>query len=350
MKIHAFKAFFADKKKINDLSAFCDDIKRNFPNYKEKGFFTNPTEEKIYVTQIKNQDKTFHGIICLIDYEEMEDNILKHEDTKVKKEKEVISFLTTNKAMVKPVLLAIDKINKLDELISEVIKKSPTYTFNFVNEIHRFWPLNMETQSILIELLSKKLKTAYIADGHHRFSTISQLLNRGRIHNSKGIFSVLFSFDQLDIKSFTRVVKAKNGFVDEMKKYGSVKILEKGQIPTNNKTINFYFRGLWYGFLWNEDLLKSSKNKLNIELFTKKILKDIFHIEDERTSTKIEYLEGNIGIEEIEDVAFMDKIYFTFNPISKKEFIEIINAGKYLPPKATWFSPRIKSGLINTDL
>ena len=126
--------------------------------------------------------------------------------------------------------------------------------------------------------------------------------------------------------------------------------MEKGELPVNNETINFFYRGLWYQFKWNNKIKSTLKTKLNIELFTKKILKDVFHIQDERTSTKIDYLEGNYDIDDIEHVATMDKVYFTFNPISKKEFRSIINVGKYLPPKATWFSPRIKSGLINADL
>ena len=350
MKIHAFKALFADKKKIKDLPAFSDDIKRNLEHYKTKGFFTQSTSEKLYVTEIKNQTTSYHGLVCLIDYEEMDDHILKHEDTRISKEKEVISFLTINKTMVKPILLAIDKITKLDEVMAETVKKQPSHTYSLGEEIHKYWALSDEQVQMVIPLISKKLKLTYIADGHHRFSTISQLYKKGKIRQSEGILSVLFSFDQLDIKAFTRIVKAKVGFMNDMKKHGSISSMEKGELPVNNETINFFYRGLWYQFKWNNKIKSTLKTKLNIELFTKKILKDVFHIQDERTSTKIDYLEGNYDIDDIEHVATMDKVYFTFNPISKKEFRSIINVGKYLPPKATWFSPRIKSGLINADL
>lgn len=350
MKIHAFKASFADKNKIKDLTAFSDDIKRNLELYKTQGFFKRSATEKLYITEIRNQDVSYLGLVCLIDYEELDEHVLKHEDTKVSKEKEVISFLSANKTMVKPILLAIDKITKLDVIMSETIKNQATYAYTLGQEIHKYWALKDEQVQMVIQLISKKLKQAYIADGHHRFSTISQLYKKGKIRQSEGILSVLFSFDQLEIKAFTRIVKAKIGFMNDMKKYGSISSMEKGVLPVNNESINFFYRGLWYQFKWNNKIKSTLTNKLNIELFTKKILKDIFHIQDERTSTKIDYLEGNYNIDDIEHIATMDKIYFTFYPLSKEEFRSIINVGKYLPPKATWFSPRIKSGLIIADL
>jgi uncharacterized protein (DUF1015 family) len=164
------------------------------------------------------------------------------------------------------------------------------------------------------------------------------------------MLSALFSFDQLTIKSFIRVIKIKEDFIKELKKLGTLSIIEKGKIPRNQNSIVFLYRGNWYNFIWSESILIQYIGKLNIELFAIKVLKGIMRIPDERTSARVEYLEGNVTVSDINRMATLDKAYFLFKPISKKQFQDIINLGKYLPPKATWFSPRMRSGLINTSL
>ncbi len=369
MKIFPFQAWYPDFDLIASADSFFGSVREEYVAYKKAGFFNQSAEPALFFYQIKSESRTYTGLMCCTDISEFEKgNILKHEKTLAAKEQKMIQLLVQRKALVKPVLLVYEKVKAINKLILHHIQNNPplysTY-FDQDKQEHVLWKIT--DQAILSKiqrLFDKKVKSTYIADGHHRTTTLA-LLNERLKHkpnkgNYKQLMVVLFGSDQLDLLEYNRVVEGLNEtsptiFMAKLSNLFNVEILNRPEKPRQKHQITLFINREWYRLTWKSKVLKEFKAKkiiLDVHLLNEKVLKGILNIKDVRFDQRIDYVSGTKGLRGLEKATISNKnrIGFYLYPVKVEELMTLADMYQLLPPKSTYFEPRIKNGLLVKSL
>ena len=211
MKIFPFQAWYPDFDLIASADSFFGSVREEYVTYKKAGFFNKSTAPALFFYQIKSATRTYTGLMCCTDISEFEKgNILKHEKTLAAKEQKMIQLLVQRKALVKPVLLVYEKVKAINKLILNHIQNNPplysTY-FDQDQQEHILWKITDNTILDKVQkLFDKKVQSTYIADGHHRTTTMAllneRLKNKADAGNYQQLMVVLFGSDQLDLLEY----------------------------------------------------------------------------------------------------------------------------------------------------
>ncbi len=364
MRITGFQALYPKMELVTSPSSFFSTMKIQYPQYFKSGFFKRSSREAIYVYQIKSKHGKHVGIIAGTDIQDIDENkVLKHENTLASKEQSMMHLMLERQAMIKPVLLAYENISAIDRFTDKVISKRKVnfkVKFEEENQVHSLWQIfDPEEIEWIKKIFRKDVKISYIADGHHRCTTTSILYSTQKVDQTKAgnsLLSVYFPFDQLVIYDYNRVVEMFSyvppfEFIVALSKYANVKKLKKARKPQEKHEITMFAQGHWYAFKWKKKVLKKGKNEqvlLDASLFNEYVLKSILGVEDVRTDDRIKYVEGTLGLNAVKDRTLKrpENVGFCLYPVSKAELKRTADANKNLPPKSTWFEPRIKNGLI----
>lgn len=366
MKIKPFQAAYPKVELITSPKSFFGSIKHNYIEYRDNGFYEELKGEGYYVYQIKTLDKTHTGIITLSDVTEMKKGrILKHEKTLAAKEQNMMHLLLQRKALVKPVLLGFKSNKAINQIIEKTTKKKPLNKIHFKedNEVHIVWTVFDKNMVEEITEHFKKIKKAYIGDGHHRCTTVKLLSESKKLGKDASKYNHLltayFPFEQLKIWDFNRVMNI-TGIISipelivELSKYFEISKLEKAVKPKKKHQLTFYIEGIWYRMVWREKYLSKKKDELLLDsaLLNKYIFGKILGVEDVRTDTRIQYYGGTQPLTKIENSANKKEqgMGVCIYPVSVKELTTIADMGLTLPPKSTWFLPRLKSGMLTKNL
>ena len=369
MKIFPFQAWYPNFDLIASSDSFFGSVKSEFVSYKQSGFFLQSEEEAIFFYQIKSATRTYTGLLCCTDIKEYKNgNILKHENTLAAKEQKMIQLLIQRKALVKPVLLVYPKINVINSLIINYIQENEPFCTTYFEQDkqeHFLWKVTNPTTLVAVQkLFDKKVQSTYIADGHHRTTTTvllnERLKNKANSGNYNQLMVVLFGSDQIEVLEYNRVVDGLNEcsatvFMVKLAQLFTIKILEKAQKPTKKHQITLFINREWYLLTWKSKILKAYEYKkiiLDVELLNEKVLKGILGIKDVRLDQRIEYIGGTKGLRGLEKATIKSKnrIGFYLYPVQLRELMDLANAHQLLPPKSTWFEPRIKNGLVVKSL
>ena len=366
MEIKPFRAIRPKLEYISSPSTFFGTVKYDYPEYYKNGFFAKDAQEAIYVYQIKRENRTHTGILACADIEDyINGNIKKHENTLSAKEQSQIQLLLARKSLVKPILLTYDGIPELDQLMQEEVnERAPDYSIHFEGKklSHHFWMVaNGQKIGDFQKLFAQHVKTTYIADGHHRCSTIARMYNQNKEENPyngyKKLFCSFFSMDQLEIHDFNRVVEglahiSLTKLMAYLSKVFDIDVLQEATKPSKKHEIILFVNKEWFKLTWKKKVLDEYKNEpviLDATLLDEKVLRDIINIVDIRTDERLKYVEGPKGLTGLKKIATKNdlRMAFILYPVAMKDFIHVATHNAIMPPKSTWFEPRMMNGLIN---
>ena len=368
MDISPFQAVYPNLELIASAESFFGTVKSKYPDYAVNGFFHKSSKEGLYLYEIQTTTGFYTGIVGCTHIDEFANGkVLKHEKTLAYKEQNMMQLILHNRAMVKPILLAYEMQDKLNETIQKIkneSKPSLIIKFDEDKEVHSVWSINVGSNMSAITKAFKKISSVYIADGHHRAASAKAIYDADHTQYSKEsrskILSIYVSFDQLKIYDYNRVLEVFQGispvaFMVELSKYCNLKRLKIAQKPRCKYEMTFYVQGIWYRAKWKSKVLKKYKGQkvlLDAELLNTYILGNICKIKNIRDDQRISYVSGTedtAGI--IAEVAKSPvRLGVCLFPVTKEELKSVAKAGLVLPPKSTWFEPRIKNGIVVREL
>ncbi|MEL1133719.1 DUF1015 family protein [Desulfitobacterium sp. THU1] len=333
-----------------------------------EGIFVREEKACYYIYELTMDGRAQTGLVgCAAIDDYLNDVIKKHEKTREDKELDRINHVDVCNAQTGPIFLAYRSQAVINEVIERVKKEPPLYDFTAPDGIkHRAWVITEEHDLGKIETGFAAIQSIYIADGHHRTASAVKVGLKRRAENAdytgEGEFnfflSVLFPHDQLMILDYNRVVKDLNGlgkeqFLTEITK--SFMLEELGDTPykPNAKaTFGLYLEGTWYKLTAREEIRSADPVEgLDVSLLQNHLLKPILQIIDVRTDKRIDFVGGIRGLKELEKRANSDmKCAFSLYPTSIHELFAVSDAGLLMPPKSTWFEPKLRSGLFIHEL
>lgn len=368
MVLHPFKACFPNPAMITSPDSFFGRVKEEYPHFYKSGFFKKFSQNAIYLCKITKPEGISRAVVAVNDFSDFElGNIFKHEDTLDAKEQNTLELLLWRKAQIKPVLLAYENDVKLDQWMDNYTSENPksfSYYFNESDEINEVWAVTDESDIDFIrDTFHNNIKHGYIADGHHRCATLTKLKNSGALEKVKipGILSIYIPFSDLQIYEYNRLVEMPIGLnstvlVAELAKYFNIEVLNTPRKPKEKHEIVCIIGKDWLSLKWKpqiiDSFLKNDDNDFDANLLNKLVLRLIFKIENAKTDLSINYFEGSISLRKIEKSLIQNEnlVAFLLYPISKDDLIAVASQGRNLPPKSTWFEPRIKNGLLVLEL
>jgi uncharacterized protein (DUF1015 family) len=338
----------------------------NFVKFQEKGWLVQDEQEHYYVYAQTMNGKTQYGIVlCAHTDDYMNGKIKKHELTRRDKEEDRMKHVRVNNANIEPVFFAYPQHKKLDELVARVVAAAPEYDFVSPDGVgHRFWIVAGEDDTKKITAAFAGIPCLYIADGHHR-SAAAALVGAEKAKQNpahKGneeynyFMAVCFPDSQLNIIDYNRLVKDLNGlsvpeFLEKLAKHFTVE--EKGcelVYPSRLHEFSLYLDGRCYLLTAHKDTYNDSDpiGVLDVTISSRYILDEILDIKDLRSDNRIDFVGGIRGLEELQrrvDSGEM-KLAIALYPVTMKQLMNIADSGNIMPPKTTWFEPKLRSGLV----
>ena len=306
------------------------------------------------------------GLVACASIEDYENDIIKkHEHTRADKEADRIKHVDTLNANTGPVFLTYKARQEMNELVDKLISQKPLYDFEAEDGIkHIFWKIDKEKDILKIIDIFAKIDFLYVADGHHRSASgtiVGQRRREANPHHTGNeeynyFLSVIFPHDQLYIMDYNRIVKDLNNLSkDEFLKLVEEKFdvekfsTEKPFRPDQLHNFGMYLEGSWYklttkpGSFPEDDPVKS----LDVSILQENLLSPILGIGDPRKDKRIDFVGGIRGLEELSKrVDAGEAVAFSMFPTSIEQLMAIADAGKVMPPKSTWFEPKLRSGVI----
>ncbi len=339
----------------------------NFKMFQDKGWLVQDDKEQYYIYAQTMDGKTQYGlVVCAYVEDYMTGKIKKHELTRRDKEEDRMKHVRVNNANIEPVFFAYPENGEIDALVAKYTAGSPEYDFTAALDgfRHTFWVINDEADIRRITELFATMPAMYIADGHHR-SAAAALVGAEKAQqnpNHRGdeeynyFMAVCFPANQLTIIDYNRVVKDLNGLSDEafLEKLSQHFTVEKkgAEIfkPTRLHEFSLYLSGNWYSLVAKPGTYDDNDpiGVLDVTISSNLILDEILGIKDLRSDKRIDFVGGIRGLGELKkrvDSGEM-KVALALYPVSMKQLIDIADTGNIMPPKTTWFEPKLRSGLV----
>ena len=363
MRIKPFQAVYPNLELVASADSFFGTVKYDYREFEMSGFFKKTDGEALYVYRITGPKRSHIGLMASVDIKDyLEGYILKHEDTLPSKEQDMTNLLLNRKAMIKPILLSYPKSEAVESFLKKVLKRETLYNVHFdeADEDHQIWKIDDADEIKLVKEAFSRIKKVYIADGHHRCSTSALLHQTQDIKDLDLDFSTILGafmcFEQLDIHDYNRTISILNEIspaklMASISEYCKIKPMPKPFKPSRKHEMAMLINKEWFRLRWKNSVLKWYAHEsivLDTTIMTDLFLKNIFHIKDIRADKRIKYIEGTKGTTGLIDSCTKrpDSVGFALFPVSKEEFIALSDLGQKLPPKSTWFEPRMKNGFI----
>ena len=340
---------------------------QNFQMFQDKGWLVQDGKERYYIYAQTMNGKTQYGlVVCAYVDDYMTGKIKKHELTRRDKEEDRMKHVRVNNANIEPVFFAYPDNKDVDAIVAKYTKGTPEY--DYTAELdgfrHTFWIIDDDADIQRITELFAAMPAMYIADGHHR-SAAAALVGAEKAKqnpNHRGdeeynfFMAVCFPANQLTIIDYNRVVKDLNGLSDEefLKKLSEDFIVEKKGTeifkPSRLHEFSLYLGGNWYSLVAKPGTYNDNDpiGVLDVTISSNLILDKILGIKDLRSDKRIDFVGGVRGLGELKkrvDSGEM-KVALALYPVSMKQLIDIADTGNIMPPKTTWFEPKLRSGLV----
>ena len=338
-----------------------------FKKFQQEGWLVQDNEENYYLYAQTMNGKTQYGIVLCCHVDDYMNNVIKkHELTRRDKEEDRMKHVRNTNANIEPVFLAYKSRQPLIDLIDRTAKETPVY--DFVAPIdhfrHQFWVIADPKDKEVITTEFDKMDALYIADGHHR-SAAAALVGAERAKqnpNNTGneeynfYMAVCFPAEQLTILDYNRVVKDLNGLTKDefLKALGKNFIVEdmgtENYRPKKLHEFSAYLEGHWYRLEAKEGTFNPNDpiGVLDVDISSRLILDEILGITDLRGDKRIDFVGGLRGLEELKRRVDNGEMKFALAlyPVTMEQIMNIADSGKIMPPKATWFEPKLRSGLV----
>lgn len=340
-----------------------DSAAEQFEKFQKNGWLLQDEQENYYLYAQTMNGKTQYGIVLCAHVDDyMNGNIKKHELTRRDKEDDRMKHVRITNANIEPVFLAFRHNDVLADLIKKYAAQEPVYHFKAPVDgfIHQFWVIdNKGDQDAITEEFSK-MDSLYIADGHHRSAAAARVGAEKGEKEGRGehdyYMAVCFPAEQLTILDYNRVVKDLNGLSEE----DFLKALEKNFTvackgeenyrPQKMHEFSLYVGGKWYSLEAKPGTFNENDpiGVLDVDISSRLILDEILNIKDLRSDKRIDFVGGLRGLGELKrrvDSGEM-KMALALYPVSMQQIMDIADSGNIMPPKATWFEPKLRSGLV----
>ncbi len=343
-----------------------DKARENFNGFREKGWLKPDEGEYLYIYAQTMNGKTQYGLVGCAAVEDYMNNVIKkHELTRKVKEEDRMKHVRVTNANMEPVFFTYPAKAEIDEIIADWVKNHDAeYDFTAVDGFgHHFWAITDQKVNEKLIALFSEIPATYVADGHHRTAAAALVGNEKKQNNPNHtgdeeynyFLAVHFPDNQLTIIDYNRVITDLNGMSDdEFKEMLSKNFVveEKGAEiykPDHLHNFSMYLDGKWYSLTAKEGTYNDNDpiGVLDVTILSKLVL-DPIDIKDLRTSNRIDFVGGIRGLEELKkrvDSGEM-KAAFALYPVSMKQLIDIADTGNIMPPKTTWFEPKLRSGLV----
>ncbi|MEE0956407.1 MAG: DUF1015 family protein [Eubacterium sp.] len=330
----------------------------------EEGVFVREDSACYYIWCLTMNGRDQTGLVALSSVDDYENGVIRrHESTRKEKEEDRFHHIDTTSCQTGPIFLAYRSHSEVSSLVEEKMTEPCLYDFTADDGIrHRVWRIDRPDRISALTKAFAGLDHTYIADGHHRAaSAVSVSRKRREEHPDytgeeefNYFLSVLFPDNELKIMDYNRVLKDLNGLTEEeaLKRLGEVfRIEEAGQAPCRpdkKGIIGLYLGTKWYKLTVLPELVKDDPiGILDVEYLQREALEPVFGIQDPRTDPRIDFVGGIRGLEELERRCREDcKCAFAMYPTSISELFRVADAGLLMPPKSTWFEPKLRSGLF----
>lgn len=339
----------------------------NFKKFQDNKWLIQDAEPKFYIYAQTMDGRTQYGIAGAAFCEDYQNQIIKkHELTRPDKEDDRMVLINTMNANAEPVFLSYRAVPEIDEIVANITKQEPEYKFVSNDGFgHQFWVINDSAVNAKIEkLFAEKVPALYVADGHHRTAAAARvgLERKAKNPNHTGnedynyFLAVIFPDSQLKIMDYNRVIKDLNGlsskeFLDKLS--ASFDIENKGAEiyrPAKLHEMSLYLDGVWYSLNAKKGTYNDSDpiGVLDVTILTKQVLEPILNITDLRTSKRIDFVGGIRGLGELKKRVDSGEMAaaFAMYPVSMAQLLDIADTGNIMPPKTTWFEPKLRSGLV----
>lgn len=329
----------------------------------EEGSFVKEEEPVYYIYELSMEGRTQTGIVACASVDDyIDQTIRRHENTREEKEQDRIRHVDTCSAQTGPIFLAYRASQEIRAVVEEVKEEPPEFSFTAEDGIgHAGWKVSEQDKIRKLARAFEKIDHIYIADGHHRAASAVKVgLKRRQEHpgyNGTEAFnyflSVLFPDDELKIMDYNRVVKDLNGLTEDA---FLLKVREKFHVSLANESVKpackgqmlMYLHGRWYNLKTRETYIQDDPVEgLDVAYLQRELLTPVLGIKDPRTDSRIDFVGGIRGLGALKDRADQDmEAAFALYPPSIKELFAVSDAGLLMPPKSTWFEPKLRSGLF----
>ena len=337
-----------------------DKAKENLDAFISRKILFRESKACYYIYQLGMNGRSQTGLVCGSSVDDYENDLIKkHEFTRPEKELDRINHIKTTGAQTGNVFLAYKQVEAIDEVIDAWKKKSPVYDFTADDGIqHTVWIVNDDdTIEKISALFKEKVPCTYIADGHHRAASAAKVrkaLGDAAQDGADLFLTTLFPSNQLHIMDYNRVVSDLNG-LDEtglLAALGNQFTVEKAAkafSPEQLHTFGMYINKQWYRLTAKEGSYGNDPiGVLDVTILQNNLLDPVFNIKDQRTDKRIDFVGGIRGLGELEKRVDSGEmaVAFSLHPVSIQQLFDIADSGNVMPPKSTWFEPKLRDGLL----
>jgi len=351
-----------DSVDIHDPAVYAKGV-ANLRTLIENGTLFQDEAACLYVYQQRMGDHVQAGLVGLCSVEEYENGLIKrHEFTRKDKEDDRTRHVTEQAANAEPVFLAYRAVPYIDHIVNDIRKLPPVYDIVTPDGIgHTVWVVSGETVIYELVNLFNGVPALYIADGHHRTAAAIRYAQARRAATPgatgdepfESFMAVVFPHDQLKIMDYNRVVKDLNGltpdaFMGKVKERFDVALTDD-RSPKAPATFGMYLKGSWYELKAKPGTYPAGDpvRGLDVSILQENLLSPVLGIQDPRTDKRIDFVGGIRGMDELERrVKEGYAVAFSLFPTSLDQLMSVADAGEVMPPKSTWFEPKLRSGLL----
>lgn len=338
-----------------------DKAKANLQSFIERGILIEENSACYYIYQLVMNGRSQTGLVCCSSVDDYDKGVIKkHELTRPDKEADRIHHMQTIRAQTGNVFLAYNGVSAIDDVIeSWKNDHAPVYDFVASDGIgHTVWVVNDQgTTNAITAMFAEEVPYTYIADGHHRAASAAKVrtaLGQAASSSANYFLTTLFPADQLQIMDYNRLVHDLNGhsveeLIDLLQKEFFVGKVDKAVQPQRLHEFGMYLDGNWYKLVAKEGSFTTDPiGVLDVTILQKNVLDKLLSIKDPRTDKRIDFVGGIRGLKELErrvDSGEM-RVAFSLYPVSIQQLFDIADSGEVMPPKSTWFEPKLRDGLL----
>ena len=339
----------------------------NFKLWREKGWLVQDDTEKYYVYAQTMEGRTQYGLVAACHFDDyLTGKIKKHELTRPDKEEDRMIHVRNQQANIEPVFFSYPAVEEMDRIVRDIVENQEAeYDFTAADGFrHQFWVINDKAVIDRITQIFAEVPALYVADGHHRTAAAArvgqEMMQKNPAHtgNEEYCFflAVIFPDSQLKIIDYNRVVRDLNGLTPE----ALLKALEKNfevedkgteiYRPAALHNFSMYLGGHWYSLTARKGTYDDNDpiGVLDVTILSNLVLDELLGIKDLRTDKRIDFVGGIRGLGELKNRVDSGEmqVAFALYPVSMKQLIDIADTGNIMPPKTTWFEPKLRSGLV----
>ncbi len=340
-------------------AAVYEKAKENLDAFISRGILFTENKPCYYIYELEMEGRQQTGLVCCSSVDDYEKGLIKkHELTRPEKEQDRVDHIKATQAQTGNVFLAYRDNDQINEIITKWKQsKTPVYNFTEDDQIrHSIWTINDEKIiDRVTEIFKEEIPCTYIADGHHRIASAARVKYMLPDHEEAGHFlCTLFPAGQLHIFDYNRIVKDLNGLTEEeylnkIKERFSITKVANTYKPEKPHHFGMYLNHDWYELIAPDGTFATDPvNILDVSILQNNLLKPVLNIQDQRTDPRIDFIGGIRGMKELENLVETGEaaVAFSIYPVTIAQLFDIADSGNIMPPKSTWFEPKLRDGLL----